>query len=298
MSKIYDAIMGFAVGDALGVPAEFKKRDTFHISGMTGFGTHNQPAGTWSDDTSMTLATMESIARTGGIEPEDIMHNFSEWMINNKFTPHGKVFDYGASTYRAIMRYVGGTKAEYCGDTDFECNGNGALMRILPLAVIENISPAQVQAVAGLTHAHEISQKACMLYIVIAKMIISGKSFRDFIESVTEYSDAYFYLNSIATLGRDEIKSTGYVADTLQAALWCLYHTHSYRDCVLTAVNLGEDTDTIAAVAGGLAGLVYGVGGEAGIPEDWIFQIARKEMIKDLCDDFERLPITYTEEGD
>ena len=78
-------------------------------------------------------------------------------------------------------------------------------------------------------------------------------------------------------------KSTGYVVDTLEAALWCLYHTDNYRDCVITAVNLGDDTDTVAAVAGGLAGLLYGYGGKNGIPEEWVKKIARCDWIENLC---------------
>jgi len=108
MSKVYSAIMGLVVGDALGVPVEFEQRDTFKITDMIGYGTYRQPAGTWSDDSSLTLATMESISRLGKIDLSDIMQNFYKWLHNAEFTPFQNVFDYGMTTYNAILRYVKG----------------------------------------------------------------------------------------------------------------------------------------------------------------------------------------------
>ena len=108
MNKIYDAVMGLVVGDALGVPVEFKARDTFHVDDMIGYGTYNQPPGTWSDDSSLTLATMESIIRKGGIDPTDMMWNFSRWLNHTAFTPYGEVFDVGGTTEAAIRRFNSG----------------------------------------------------------------------------------------------------------------------------------------------------------------------------------------------
>lgn len=291
MSKIYDGIMGLVVGDALGVPVEFKKRDTFTVTDMIGYGTYNQPPGTWSDDSSMTLATVESIGRLGRIDPADIMGNFFRWLNNAEFTPWGKVFDVGGATQRAITRYARGKPLEYCGGKSRMDNGNGALMRILPLAFVEH-SRKDVEKVAGLTHAHEISQTACRLYVRLAYLILSGKPIKEAICSLAYlppvmYTEEFKRLAYIGELNRDEVRSSGYVVDTLEAALWCLWHTNTYRDCVLLAVNLGEDTDTVAAVAGGLAGILYGCGGESGIPDEWISQIACKDWIKELCSKFE-----------
>ena len=106
MSKIYNGIMGLVVGDALGVPYEFKARGTFDAEDMVGYGTYNQPPGTWSDDSSMTLATVESLVDRGGIDLNDIMENFAKWYFNANFTPWGKVFDVGNGTRSAIFRYV------------------------------------------------------------------------------------------------------------------------------------------------------------------------------------------------
>lgn len=286
MNKIYDAVMGLVVGDALGVPVEFKARDTFHVDDMIGYGTYNQPPGTWSDDSSLTLATMESIIRKGGIDPADMMNNFSvEWYYKGEFTPYGKVFDIGGTTEAAIRRFNSGIEPLKCGLNHCKHNGNGSLMRILPLALMPS-GMTDINNVSSLTHAHEISRRACRLYVGTAEQLLKGASLWEVIGCSGIWVKDFDRIPKIYKLNRDEIRSTGYVVDTLEAALWCVYHTSSYRDCVLTAVNLGGDTDTIAAVAGGLAGIIYGCGGESGIPDEWIAQIARKGWISDLCERF------------
>ena len=275
MGKFYDAIIGLVVGDALGVPYEFKMRDSFKAVDMVGYGTHNQPVGTWSDDSSMTFATVESLARLGEINLKDIMRNFEKWLYRGEFTAHGEVFDVGNTTAKAIERYhYGWATVENCGGDGEWDNGNGSLMRILPLA-FTNASLYEVHDVSALTHAHFISKTVCLSYVWDAKNLLDGKSKNDIIPE------------RIEKLSRDEVESTGFVVDTYDAALWCLAHTESYRECVLTAVNLGGDTDTIAAVAGGLAGIYYGVGGDKGIPEEWINEIHRHVWIKRLCGKFE-----------
>lgn len=288
MGKFYEAIMGLVVGDALGVPYEFRKRDTFKAEGMIGFGTHNQPAGTWSDDSSMTLATVESLCEKKGVVLTDIMTNFTQWFFNGHFTPHGKVFDCGFATRNAILKFANGASVENCGGCSEHDNGNGSLMRILPLAFVPH-NDDDINAVSGLTHNHPISRYACWHYILAATRLLQGGGKEGIIREyrycdIRQPFDRMKYLD---ILPRDEIKSTGYVVDTLEAALWCFLNAESYRECVLMAVNLGDDTDTVAAVAGGLAGIYYGIGGDKGIPEEWIDQIVKKDSIKDLCDRFE-----------
>lgn len=285
MNKIYDGIMGLVVGDALGVPVEFKKRDTYKVTDMTGYGTYNQPPGTWSDDSSLTLATLDSMVKTGKIDPTDIMMNFFYWLDDGKFTPYGEVFDVGGGTKRAIVRFANGKPALKCGGRTQMDNGNGALMRILPVA-LANGSHQQIIDVASLTHAHPISLEACLIYSDIMKDLLKGipadlTVYARCISGLPEYNR----LQGLENLSRDEIRSSGYVVDTLEAALWCFLKTDNYRDCVLEAVNLGEDTDTVAAVAGGLAGIHYGCGGKNGIPDEWIAQIPRRDWIKALCDE-------------
>lgn len=283
MNKIYDAIMGLVVGDAIGVPVEFKLRDTFVITDMIGYGTHNQPAGTWSDDSSMTLATLESIGRLGKIDPTDIMQNFQKWLCNYEFTPYDEVFDVGKTTQEAICRFVDGASIENCGGNDYMDNGNGSLMRILPLVFCKP-NFEDVSKISGLTHNHPISRKACMIYLLVAHQLLNGKCLETSIKMIEPFATKEFSrLSNIEKLRREEIISDGYVVHTLEAALWCLINSESYTDCVLMAVNLGGDTDTTAAVAGGLAGILYGTGNEKGIPKKWIEQIAKKDWIEDIC---------------
>ena len=287
MTKIYSGIMGLVVGDALGVPVEFKTRDSFHVTDMIGYGTYNLPPGTWSDDSSMMLATVESIARLGRISTDDIMQNFYRWTDENAFTPYGELFDIGRATREAIQRYAWGTPARKCGGKAEWDNGNGSLMRILPLAFTD-CRYQMVNAVSSLTHAHEISLEACRIYISMARKLLRGKPLDKIVKTVKPELLVYERLPKLDTLQRDEIKSSGYVVDTLEAALWCNLKSNSYRECILMSVNLGEDTDTVGAIAGGLAGIIYGIGGEQGIPEEWINQIARKEWIEELCGKFEQ----------
>lgn len=235
----------------------------------------------------MMLATVDSIARLGRISTDDIMQNFYRWVDESAFTPYGEMFDIGRATREAIQRYAWGTPARKCGGEAEWDNGNGSLMRILPLAFTD-CRYQMVNAVSSLTHAHEISLEACRIYVSVARKLLQGKPLDRIVKTIKPELPVYERLPKLDTLQRDEIKSSGYVVDTLEAALWCNLKSNSYRECVLMAVNLGEDTDTVGAIAGGLAGIMYGIGGEQGIPEEWINQIARKEWIAELCEKFEQ----------
>lgn len=254
MSKLRSAIYGFAIGDALGVPYEFKERFTFTCTDMIGHGTWNQEAGTWSDDTSLTLATAKSIKDKGAIDIIDIRKNFEAWLYHNEFTANGLVFDVGGTTREAIE--LGH------GIDGFYDNGNGSLMRILPLAFTD-ASDDDIANVSAITHAHEVSKNACIEYIHIARKHVRGEKYID---------------EAIKKLDESEIKSGGFVLDTLKASLWCILNTDNYKDAVLRAVNLGSDTDTTAAVTGGLAGIIYGYDA---IPKEWIDKLKNKELIED-----------------
>lgn len=293
MSKIYDGIMGAVVGDALGVPVEFKVRDSFNVTDMIEYGTHNQPEGTWSDDSSMLLATLDSIGQSDKIDPDDIMSRFSAWLTRGDYTAHGEVFDIGGTTQRAIQRYNTGIAPMNCGEHSINSNGNGSLMRILPLVFVPH-SFKDVMNVSRLTHANEISIAACWIYLSIIDALLIGTTKLEavtnglkYIESTINNSKAFQRLSVIHLLKRDCIKSTGYVVDTLEAALWCFLTTNTYKECVLAAVNLGDDTDTVASIAGGIAGIYYGCGGDRGIPQKWIEKITRNVWIRDMCERIE-----------
>lgn len=268
--RLKDAIYGLAVGDALGVPYEFSNRGEFVCEDMIGYGTHNQPKGTWSDDTSMTLATCMSIKNKGKVDIKDIRKEFEEWMFRNKYTPFGKVFDCGNTCSNAIYDKKG------CDDE--WSNGNGSLMRIIPLAFVENISDEEIENVSAITHAHKISKEACVYYVRIAIDLLNGIELKTSIQNNIPEGSIYDSLLWMEDYSEDEIVSSGYVVDSFEAAIWCLMKTNTYRDCVIKAVNLGRDTDTIAAIAGGLAGILYGYDA---IPKEWIDSLQQKEMIEE-----------------
>ena len=264
------AIYGLAIGDSLGVPYEFRERGSFTCKDMVGHGTHNQVAGTWSDDTSMILATCSSLkANNGKINLEDMSERFKDWVFNGEYTPFGKVFDVGGTTKRALKKG--------CGEHDIYSNGNGSLMRILPLAFTD-ANFDDIDNVSSITHAHAISKEGCRIYVTIARKLLEKQDLKSILEDLT-VSDDYQRIKNLDKIKEDRIQSSGYVVHTLEASLWCLLNTDSYRDAVIKAVNLGDDTDTTGAVTGGLAGIIYGFDA---IPKEWIEILQNKELI-DSC---------------
>lgn len=253
-ATIRDCIYGQAVGDALGVPYEFRTRGTFECTGMVGHGSHDQPAGTWSDDTSMALATCDSIRAMGRIDVQDMRGRFVRWYREGAYTVNG-LFDIGGTTADALSSGRGRT-----GERD---NGNGSLMRILPLA-FTNANDDEVRVVSSITHAHAVSCESCVRMVHVARRLIAGEG-------------AHGVACDLVGTPEGEIRSGGYVRDTECAALWCLANTSGYAECVLAAVNLGDDSDTTAAVAGGLAGIVYGYDA---IPSEWLDALRGRDVIE------------------
>ena len=273
-SKLHDAILGLAIGDALGVPYEFKKRGSFLCTEMVGYGTHNQPEGTWSDDTSMVLATLDSLkSNDGKIVTKDMFERFNYWLLYGDYTAHGEVFDAGIATCKALQ-----TGKSQTGEYD---NGNGSLMRILPLAFVP-CTDDEIRAVSAITHGHRISMDACVIYVHIAKRLLAGESICEIIPTL-QYDKPFDRLHRIDQISTSEIKSSGYVVDTLEAALWAVSHKSnnadkekSFRNDLLDAVNLGQDTDTVGAVAGGLAGIIYGLDEVS----DWVETLQNREELE------------------
>lgn len=310
MGKVYDGIIGLATGDALGVPVEFRSRQELAenpVVSMREYGTHHQPAGTWSDDTSLTLALMDSMIEENGINPADMMERFSGWLMYGDYTATGEVFDVGSATRSAIMNYGHGTDPLKCGGISEYENGNGSLMRILPVAYYLEAQPdattefrmETVHKISSLTHRHPVSLIGCGLCTGVALKLLSREeslyasveqglkeTFACYELMGWEDLHAYARLENLAEfseLPETEIRSGGYVVDTLEAALWCLLNSTSYGECVLKAVNLGNDTDTVGAVAGGLAGMYYGAGE---IPDEWLNTLKKREYIESICEKF------------
>jgi len=308
------ALLGLAVGDALGVPVEFIGREARHrdpVVAMRGYGTHHQPPGTWSDDSSLTFCLAETLARPGGrtTAPDliDFGHRAINWLDNGYWTAYGEIFDVGNATRAAIQNLRAGVAPTKAGPRSEFDNGNGALMRILPLVFHEtwqdenldlNAAWQLTEAVTSVTHGHARSTLGCFIYLLVAHYLVKGKSatvaYKQAVAAAntwlhTQAKAAPFYEwpkygqlldGSLPALPEAEIKSSGYVMHTLEAALWCLLTHDTYRATVLAAVNLGGDTDTTGAVAGGLAGLAYG---EAAIPAEWLDVLARRADIEDLA---------------
>lgn len=298
-NKLSDAMVGFIVGDALGVPVEFQNREILKrnpVTNMRAFGTYSQPKGTWSDDSTMTLCLAESLVN--GLDYDDICGKFLAWVESGYMTPHNQLFDIGIATQKAIGRYKNGVPPLECGgESEFD-NGNGSLMRILPLAFYTFSMPLEqkfeiIENISALTHRHIRSKIACSIYIQFVCELLKGynkekalwqtiRHICQFYRDEEELSHFRRILDAdIKALSEDDIQSTGYVVHTLEAALWCFFNSENYSDCVLKAVNLGDDTDTIGAIVGGLAGVYYGY---ESIPEDWIKSIAKLDLIMDICD--------------
>ncbi len=294
--KVKDGICGFVVGDALGVPVEFYSRKELEenpVVDMEGYGTYNQPKGTWSDDSSMTIATMYSIVNKKYIDYADIMDEFCKWAFEGKHTPHGERFDIGNTTSRGLDRYRKGEEPLKSGGTSTHDNGNGSLMRILPLAYIPNIDYETIENISALTHGHDRSKIACVLYVEIAKSMLKNdltidEHINNACEKIKNYYEDNEELEEFNRIFNNDfsegIRSGGYVIDTIETIVYCLKNTDNYKDAVLMAVNFGIDTDTNAAICGGLAGIYYGFDE---IPVDWIESIYKLDEILSLCEKFE-----------
>lgn len=300
-SRLRGGLWGVIVGDALGVPVEFKLRsalDENPVRELQGFGTYNVPPGTWSEDSSLLLCTLYSLLAQK-LDLADLAQRFVRFLDHAYMTPGGQVFDVGSTTAAAIQRIRTGVPLEEAGGDSEADNGNGALTRTLPLALrFARESDATLalfaQRASSLTHRHPRAQIGSAYYSVFSKALLEGETpaaaYRRSNAFARAHYDSHRYAGElrhyarlldgrIDQLGREVVPSSGYIVHTLEAAVWCLLTTHSYEEAVLRAVNLGGDTDTTASVTGGLAGICYGI--EA-VPERWRLAIARAEDLEDL----------------
>ncbi|MEK1832101.1 ADP-ribosylglycohydrolase family protein [Priestia megaterium] len=260
---------------------------------MTGYGTYNQPEGTWSDDTSLTMCLIDNLLEKQ--DEYDLMQKFESYWANGYWTPYGEMFDIGIATSEAIRRYKSGLpKGEWGGKGEYD-NGNGALMRIAPLAFTLCDEPSftkrkeEIERIAHVTHRHVRSTLGCIIYVeLLIRLLDCNEPFKAYENAVnlcqkqltgTEYEAEFSAYERVLNLSlphaaRNEIGSTGYVVSSLEASLWSFLQSDDYKEAVLTAVNLGEDTDTIGFITGNMAGVYYELDG---IPEEWICQLAKKK---------------------
>lgn len=302
--KILGGLWGAIVGDALGVPVEFQsraERKKDPVTGMRKGGTFNLPAGSWSDDSSLMLCTVEGLL--GGLDTGNISRLFVRWLKDGYWTPFGYAFDVGHTTAKAIKMMDSGIEPELAGGNEERDNGNGSLMRILPVGICYAELPvtellANVHKVSSLTHRHLRSQMACGFYCLMTSQLLNRATPQDaYLYAVKQFKEHYakcpyayefthferILSGAVGSLPEGKIKSSGYVIYTLEASIWCLLNSHTFTEAVLKAVNLGDDTDTTGIVTGGLAGIYYGF--EA-IPKEWIDVIARKDDIAKLYEKY------------
>lgn len=305
--KVRDAFFGLAIGDALGVPFEMVERDVLlkkPVTDMDCHKAHDQPPGTWSDDGSMTFCTAEALL--DGFDIERMGQKYLAWFDEGHWSARGKAFGSGGTTRAALKKIREGHKAADAGSTGMESNGNGSLMRVLPLAFyLDRVKPSDSQMihiisqVSSITHGHEIAKCACYYYVKFAMHLLQEYNKQQAYDMVrSQFPSISFDLEcvfqrllhsdesnvpDISNVPSSDIQSDSYVVHSLEAAIWCLMTSNSYKETVLKAVNLGGDSDSTAAIAGGLAGILYGLDD---VPDHWMDSIARKDDIEELANDF------------
>lgn len=313
MRTIKNGILGLAIGDAMGVPVEFKSREELDASPVVdirGYGTHGQPPGTWSDDSSLTFCLAEALLEEFSLK--NVANNFVLWRNALLWTPHGHVFDIGIQTSKSIdtlekilneKDYESFELLRY--ETDEFTNGNGSLMRILPLYYVLKDKTIEeefkvIWEVSALTHGHIRSAISCLIYLVMIDELMRGRERQRAYQKTRERITRFFskrkiserevklfnriIKNDIRLFAREEIQSSGYVIHSLEAAFWCFLNCNTYEESILKAVNLGDDTDTTGAIVGGLAGIFYG---SDGFPRNWYESLSKLADIEKLCKDLE-----------
>jgi len=287
------ALLGLAVGDALGTTVEFASPGSFEpATDMVGGGPFGLPAGAWTDDTSMALCLAESLVELQAFDPEDQLRRYVRWYREGYLSSTGSCFDIGVSTRRALERFER-TGESYPGDADPNAAGNGGLMRLapVPLAYVGDLERAVTRAAESTrtTHGGPQAVDASRCYAALIVGAIQGASKDDLVGDAAEVpvgGDLHPEVHDVVAGSYrrrqpPEIKGKGYVVPALEAALWALHSTTGFEDGVLAAVNLGDDADTTAAIYGQLAGALMGVDA---IPNRWRDQLVMGDRITELAD--------------
>ncbi len=320
---VLDALIGLAVGDALGAPNEFLLRSEVSRNPVKDM----EKQALFTDDTSMNLCLLDSLIRNKKVIYGDIMDNFVLWVGAGAFTPRGQAFGMGNTTMRVLNRYIKSRDPLHSGSTDEFENGNGALMRIIPLSFYlfdrwpgDFLSSKEAYQIArnviAMTHAHARNIAGCLLYLAVVEEILIArhqkgmpltylqmrkaihlglkKAFSflekepDLHSQIPYYSKLLFNPRTksihLETFVEAEISSSGYVVDTLEAALWCCLTTRKYSDSVLKAANLGDDADTVACVTGSMTGLAYG---KNQIPKRWMKRKVALDQVEKLAEAYQ-----------
>ena len=289
--KCLGALIGLAVGDAIGTTVEFKSRDTFpKLTSMIGGGPFRLKPGEWTDDTAMALALADSLINQGKLDPSDLMQRFVAWWQHGKYSCTGRCFDIGITTSTALAKFEA-TGDPLSGSHDPYSAGNGALMRLAPVVLhwfgTGSEDPAELAQLArqqgAVTHGAATSLEACAAFAEILRIAVIAR------DKETVFSHAasmefgpevnHILAGSWRGKHRRDIRSSGFVLHSLEAALWCFARTSNFRDAVLLAANLGNDADTTAAITGQLAGAYYGL---EQIPSEWRKMLAWSNKIETM----------------
>lgn len=295
--RVRGALLGLATGDALGTTVEFKPRRSFApLTDIVGGGPFNLKPGEWTDDTSMALCIAESIAETQSFNPTDQLARFLRWHREGHLSSNGHCFDIGIQTRAALHKFET-TGLPTCGPVDEKSSGNGSLMRLSPVVMAFYRQPAVAIEFAAessrTTHGSELCVDACRYFAALLLGAIAGMGKSQLLAA--EFTPVRGLWSQsplhpkIAAIARgswkhkteSDIKSSGFVVHTLEAALWAFANTDSYDQAVLQAANLGDDADTTGAVCGQLAGAFYGA---SHIPQRWLDILARRDTIATLAD--------------
>lgn len=283
-------LLGLACGDAVGTSVEFMPRGTFApVTGMTGGGPFNLQAGQWTDDTSMALCLAHSLVFRRGFDAVDQMNRYCNWYNVGYMSSTGECFDIGTTVSAALRRYLDNQQQPYAGSTDVRAAGNGALMRLAPVAMFYARDASGLFDFAAdstrTTHGADEALQCSRLFALQLRAALAGTS-KDEILAVVYPGPLGAGVAPLAagawrSKPESQIKGSGYCVESLEAALWCFYTTDSFEAAILKAANLGDDADTTAAICGQLAGAHYGV---AGIPPAWLEPLTMRDEIAALAD--------------
>ena len=281
------ALLGLAVGDAVGTTLEFKPRDSYApLQDMIGGGPFQLQPGQWTDDTAMALALADSLDQDGDLDAADLMQRFVDWHERGRYSCTGRCFDIGITTREALARWAA-TGNPIAGSTDPKTAGNGSLMRLAPVALRHFRTPATLRDVAArqsrTTHAAPEAVDACVAFAEMLADAIAGATGGEVLRARAGYAGAIDAIMAGSWRGkpRAAVRSSGYVAHALEASLWSVGTSSSFAEAVLRAANLGEDADTTAAIAGQLAGALHGA---SSIPADWRARLAWADRITASAD--------------
>jgi ADP-ribosyl-[dinitrogen reductase] hydrolase len=290
INRARGCLLGLAIGDAIGTTVEFKPRGSFPLmTDMVGGGPFRLKAGEWTDDTSMALCLGASLLEKG-FDLHDQISRYVRWRRDGYMSSNGRCFDIGIATSQALSQFEANGNPE-AGSTHPRSAGNGCIMRLAPVPIMFVDQPEKASSLSAeqskTTHgAAECIDASRLFGEILVRALQGGFSKTEILASEQSQHSSPSRLQGIATgkywkLERQQIKGSGYVVDSLEAALWCFYTTETFSDAVLAAANLGDDADTTAAITGQIAGAFYG---ESGIPRNWLDKIVMGNEIGEMAE--------------